>query len=102
MASTNAVLVRAGDRYGLRVPNSEAEATHKAYRPDQVFLPGGDLKKYRVGPMLYGATKASVMTVISKWGWPRAQWVPLANPEIEAEQCGPYKRLRPLPIWCGN
>ena len=64
-----AVLVRQGDRYGLRVPHDQAEALHKSLRPDLVYLPGTDLKRYRIGPMPFGSTKHSMMHVFKQWEW---------------------------------
>ena len=54
------MLVRQGDRYGLRTSACHAEALHKLHRPDLVYIPGTDLKRYRVGPMPFGSTKQSL------------------------------------------
>lgn len=63
-------LVRQGDRYGLRTDTNQAEALHKIHRPDLVYIPGKELKRYRVGPMPYGSTKQSLVNIFQKWGWP--------------------------------
>ena len=68
-AYVNATLVRQGDRYGIRVPTAEAEQLHLTLRPDLVFLPGTELKKFKVGPWPYGSTKQSLMHVFKKWEW---------------------------------
>ena len=68
-AHANTVLVRQGDRYGLRVAIAEAENLHGVLRPDLVFLPGSELKKFKVGPWPFGSTKQSLMHVFKKWDW---------------------------------
>ena len=68
-AHANATLVRQGDRYGIRVPAAEAEPLHLSLRPDLVFLPGTELKKFKVGPWPYGSTKQSLTQVFKKWEW---------------------------------
>ena len=62
-------LVRTADRYGLRTDHLHAEELHKIHRPDQMFLQGGDLKKFRVGPMPYGANKQAIANVFKTWQW---------------------------------
>ena len=63
-------LVRSGDRYGIRVAHDEAEQVHQAHHPDLVFLKGSELKKYRIGPLPYGATKQSLSKIFKSWEWP--------------------------------
>ena len=65
----NSTLVRQGDRYGIRVPSDDAEKIHTTLRPDIVFLPGKELKKFKVGPWPYGSTKQSLMHVFKQWEW---------------------------------
>lgn len=62
-------LVRSGQRYGLRVANQDAETVHNQHRPDLVFLQGGDMKRFRVGPLPYGTSKASISNICRHWGW---------------------------------
>lgn len=62
-------LVRTADRYGLRASNDQAEELHKIHRPDQMFLQGTELKRFRVGPMPYGANKQSMANVLKTWQW---------------------------------
>eukprot|EP00435_Cladocopium_sp_Y103_P016483 s3990_g4.t1 len=62
-------LVRQGDRYGLRTTEQHAEELHKLHRPDLVYIHGGDLKRYRVGPMPFGSTKQSLVHIFQKWNW---------------------------------
>eukprot|EP00434_Breviolum_minutum_P013102 symbB.v1.2.011547.t1/scaffold743.1/size212950/2 len=65
----NTVLARSGDKYGLRVPVGDAEKVHTMHRPDLIFMQGGELKKFRVGPLPYGSTKQSIVNAFQKWGW---------------------------------
>ena len=69
VTKVNAVLVRYGDKYGLRVRNDHAEQVHAEHRPDLQYLDGTALKKYRVGPLPYGSTKQSIINAFAKWGW---------------------------------
>ena len=62
-------LARSGSRYGIRVCNEDAEATHEAHRPDVVYLQGNSLMKFRMGPIPYGSSKQSITTLVRKWGW---------------------------------
>ena len=62
-------LVRTADRYGLRTSHSQAEELHKIHRPDQMFLQGSEVRKFRVGPMPYGANKQSLANVFKTWKW---------------------------------
>ena len=63
------VLARSGDKYGLRVPMVDAEKVHTLHRPDLMFMQGGELKKFKVGPLPYGSTKQSIVNAFQKWGW---------------------------------
>ena len=67
--TTTTVLARSGDKYGLRVPMADAEKVHTMHRPDLMFMQGGELKRYRVGPLPYGSTKQSIVNAFQKWGW---------------------------------
>ena len=69
MTTVDAVLVRYGDKYGLRVSNEHAEQVHGEHRPDLQYLDGTSLKKYKVGPLPYGSTKQSIVNAFAKWGW---------------------------------
>ena len=62
-------LVRSGNRYGLRVAHHKAEEVHNVHRPDLLYLPGADLKKYRVAPLPFGSTKQSITNLFQKVGW---------------------------------
>ena len=69
VAKTPVVLVRSGDKYGLRVHNTAAEQVHREHRPDVLYLEGNEVKKYKVGPLPYGSTKQSIVNAFKKWGW---------------------------------
>ena len=62
-------LARSGQRYGIRVDHSVAEQTHAQHRPDVIFLNGHDLRKYKVGPLPYGSSKASIAALFKQWQW---------------------------------
>ena len=62
-------LVRSGNRYGLRVPHNRAEEVHNMHRPDLLYLPGAELKKFRVAPLPFGSTKQSLTNLFQKVGW---------------------------------
>ena len=79
------MLVRNGDRYGLRVKPDEAEKVHQLHRPELQFLQGSDLKKYKMGPLPYGSTKQSIMTLCKRWGW---QARPIGPQGQTADRCG--------------
>ena len=78
-SNTPTTLVRSANRYGLRTHHTQAEAVHTAYRPDLTFLPASDLQKYKVGPMPYGTTKASIMNICKQWGWQARPTGPLGQ-----------------------
>ena len=80
-------LVRNQNRYGLRVPSAVAEQVHKAHRPDQSFIPGTAILKFRMGPMPYGSTKQSVQNICQKLGW---QCRPLAPQGQTPDRLGTY------------
>ena len=62
-------LVRSGDRYGLRVSQACAESVHAMHRPDIAFVPGAEMKRFKVAPVPYGSTKQSLSAVFQQWGW---------------------------------
>lgn len=68
--AVSTTLVRSGDRYGLRATNQDAEQVHQSHRPDLQFLPGTEIKKYRLAPIPYGSTKQSLAAIFQKWQWP--------------------------------
>ena len=64
-----ACLVRAGKRFGLRTVTDDAQHVHDQYKPQTPFLESGSILHYLVGPLPFGATKATLSRVFSKWGW---------------------------------
>ena len=62
-------IVRHGDRFGLRVCDADAKATHEQHRPDLGFLGGHELVNYRIGPLPFGTTKNSLVKLFKEWGW---------------------------------
>lgn len=62
-------IARSGNRYGLRVAKIHAEQTHMAHRPEVVYLNGNELMRFKVGPLPYGSSKASIATLFRKWQW---------------------------------
>eukprot|EP00435_Cladocopium_sp_Y103_P009781 s4170_g2.t1 len=61
-------LARSGNRYGLRVDHEHAESTHFQHRPEVIFLQG-QLRKFKVGPLPFGSSKASIAALFRKWSW---------------------------------
>ena len=78
-------LVRAGDRYGLRVMKIDAEFVHKQHKPSIPFLDGTQLDIYTAGPFPYGATRQSLAKLFSVWNWPAR---PLQPKGRTADQSG--------------
>lgn len=68
-AQTWACLVRTGKRFGLRTLSQDAQQIHDQYKPQTPFLESGSITHYLVGPLPFGATKATLGRVFSKWGW---------------------------------
>ena len=62
-------LARVGERKGLRVPSSQAQAVHAAVRPDTLYLPVGPRKTYQVGPFPYGCDRQAISRAMKKAGW---------------------------------
>ena len=73
------VLVRSGDRYGLRVSQTHAESVHALHRPDITFVPGAEMKRFKVAPVPYGTTKQSLSAVFQQWGWQARPTGPLGQ-----------------------
>ena len=69
MTQVHVTLVRTGTRYGLRVFPTDAEQVHSQHRPDLPYLRGEAFKKYRVGPLPYGTSKASISQICKQWSW---------------------------------
>lgn len=55
-----ACLVRAGKRFGLRTLTQDAQQVHDQYKPHTPFLEAGSISHFLVGPLPFGATKATL------------------------------------------
>ena len=64
-----ACLVRSGNRYGLRVKLADAQKVHLCHKPQQPFLESDQLQTYSVGPMPFGATRATLTKLFQQWPW---------------------------------
>ena len=62
-------IVRSDDRWGLRVPVSQAKALHASIRPDAVYLPQGPRLKFTVAPVPYGTDRRSLSKILKTMGW---------------------------------
>ena len=62
-------LVRAGNRFGLRVQLTDAKAVHAKLKPGQPFMENDAVLEYIIGPMPFGATRATIQKVFSQWQW---------------------------------
>ena len=77
-------IVRHGDRFGLRVRDADAKATHEQHRPDLGYI-GNELVQYRIGPLPFGTTKKSLITLFREWGWnarQSASWTSQKPPRL--------------------
>ena len=55
-----ACLVRAGDRFGVRVHQTDAAITHKQLKPQTPYLDSAHMSNWIAGPFPFGATKQSL------------------------------------------
>ena len=62
-------LVRSGARFGLRSTSQEAPKLHELHKPSTPYLDATSLVHYTVGPLPYGANRASLIKVFETWGW---------------------------------
>ena len=72
-------LIRSGDRLGLRTSQDHAKTIHEQHRPDVDYLSGEHMQAYRVGPLPYGTTKASLAKLYREWGWEARPGQPLGQ-----------------------
>lgn len=61
-------IVRSDDRWGLRVPASQAQSLHASVRPDAVYLPQGPRLKFTVAPVPYGTDRKSLSKILKAVG----------------------------------
>ena len=64
-----ACLARSGIKLGIRTQSEHAKGLHEHFRPAVPFLEASELSTFTVGPMPYGATRASLVKVFGQWGW---------------------------------
>lgn len=62
-------VVRHGDRYGVRVLNDHAQKTHEMHRPDICYLGGQTMQTYKIGPLPFGTTRKSLVSLFEQWQW---------------------------------
>ena len=62
-------LARLGDRFGVRVPTSQAAELHKVLRPDAVYLATGVRQHYIVGPIPFGTDRKALCRALSLLPW---------------------------------
>ena len=83
-------LIRAGDRYGIRVRNGDAEDLHKALKPNVPFV-GGQKQVFEAGPFPFGVQREAIQAWISEWKW---QARPLHTVSGGADKQGTYWRIQ--------
>lgn len=64
-----ASLARQGARFGLRIHEQHAEATHKIHKPQAPYLSSTQLKSFTVGPLPYNCTRSSLAKLFQVWEW---------------------------------
>eukprot|EP00438_Fugacium_kawagutii_P015674 Skav217051 [mRNA] locus=scaffold1849:231066:235847:+ [translate_table: standard] len=82
MQQTNphpAMIARTGGRYGLRVLRAHAPATHAKHRPDLAYIPSDNMQMFRIGPLPFNTTRASLTKVFREWAWPARPGQPVGQ-----------------------
>ena len=62
-------LARSGNKFGIRTDTQNAQELHEAHKPAVPFLEASSLTSFIVGPMPYGATRASLVKLFGQWEW---------------------------------
>ena len=62
-------LVRVTNRYGLRLPVSQAKQLHDAVRPEVPFLGGTSKSTWAIGPIPFGTTRKGLVKLFQNWNW---------------------------------
>ncbi len=62
-------ITRFRNKYGIRVPLQEAEATHQALCPNTPFLNFGIQKVWELRPLPHGTQKNGLLTMLRAWNW---------------------------------
>eukprot|EP00435_Cladocopium_sp_Y103_P074350 s200_g48.t1 len=62
-------VARFGQRYGVRVPNREAESIHTQINPEVPFTGFEVSKTFKLRPLPHGTQKLGVLNMLKAWGW---------------------------------
>ena len=62
-------IARLGDRWGLRVPASQAQEVHQQIRPEAVYLEQGPRCHFHAGPIPYGTDRQALCRAFKAFGW---------------------------------
>eukprot|EP00435_Cladocopium_sp_Y103_P032921 s2188_g8.t1 len=62
-------VVRAGDRFGLRVHATDAQTVHEQHKPQTPFLTSDQVLTFQAGPFPHGANRAALSKLFSSWNW---------------------------------
>ena len=62
-------IARSGDRYGLRASAGDIEKVHAQHRPEVEYLDASVMRQFKISPLPYGTTKASLQQVFNTWQW---------------------------------
>ena len=62
-------IARLGERRGVRVLHSQAQAINDIVRPDTTFLPSGPKVQYVAGPFPWGIDRAAITRALKQFGW---------------------------------
>ena len=63
------VVVRSGNRFGLRVKASEAQAVHTQHKPSTPYLASSEILTFHAGPFPHGSNRAALLKLFATWGW---------------------------------
>jgi len=72
LKQTNPAIIgfaRLGERKGLRVLASQAQAVHEVLKPDTTFLPSGPKMQYVAGPFPWGSDRQAIVKALRQVGW---------------------------------
>ena len=62
-------LVRSGQRFGLRVLQSDAQAVHQLHKPQTQYLASDDILTFHAGPFPHGSNRGALVKLFTAWGW---------------------------------
>ena len=78
-------VARVGNKYGLRVPATEAAKIHQDLLPEQPFHHFHVQRIYEVRPLAHGTQRTSVVSMLKSWSW---QAKPLQASRSDAQGMG--------------